>query len=118
MSYTLANANPMRVVLLTVLIFEVVVFGLAVPVMILVSGVSPAVAALTGGGLALLALIAAALLRRPAGYLVGWAVQPLGILLGLLTGAMFVVGTMFAGLWVLSFILGRQLAAGAAAGQS
>ncbi|HEY5981782.1 MAG TPA: DUF4233 domain-containing protein [Microlunatus sp.] len=104
----------MRVVLLSVLIFEVIVFGLSVPVMILVSGVSPAAAALGGGGAALLALVASGLMRRPMGYLVGWVTQPVGILLGLLTPAMWVVGGMFAGLWVLSFVLGRRLDAQAA----
>jgi hypothetical protein len=48
--YALPAGNPMRVVLLSVLIFEVIVFGLAVPVMILVSGVPPVAAALGGGG--------------------------------------------------------------------
>ena len=115
MSYALANSNPMRVVLLTVLIFEAVVFGLAVPVMILVSGVSPAVAALGGGLAVVLALAAAGLLRRRIGYLIGWLTQPVAIALGLLTPAMFVVGGMFAGLWVLSFVLGRRLEAGASA---
>lgn len=115
MSYALPNSNPMRVVLLTVLIFEVIVFGLAVPVMILVSGVPPALAAAGAGVAALLALSAAGLLRKPAGYLIGWVTQPVGILLGLLTPAMFVVGAMFAGLWVLSFVLGRRLDAQAAA---
>ena len=113
--YALPNSNPMRVVLLTVLIFEVVVFGLAVPVMILVSAVSPALAGIGGGGAALLALVAAGLMRRPVGYLVGWLTQPVGILLGLLTPAMFVVGMLFAGLWVLSFVLGRRLEGQAAA---
>ena len=109
MRYALPAGNPMRVVLLSVLIFEVIVFGLAVPVMILVSGVTPAAAAVGGGGAALLALVAAGLLRKPIGYLVGWVTQPIGILLGLLTPAMWVVGAMFAGLWVLSFVLGRRL---------
>lgn len=111
MSYTLPNSNPMRVVLLSVLIFEVVVFGLAAPVMILVSGVPADLAALGAGGAALLALVSAGLLRRPVGYLLGWATQPIGILLGLLTPAMYVIGTLFAGLWVLSFVLGRRLEA-------
>ena len=108
-SWALPNSNPMRVVLLTVLIFEVIVFGLAVPVMILVSGVSPELAALGGGVAAVLALAAAGLMRRPVGYLIGWVTQPVGILLGLLTPAMYVVGAMFAGLWLLSFVLGRRL---------
>ena len=115
MRWALPNTNPMRVVLLTVLIFEVIVFGLAVPVMILVSHVSPGLAAVGGGIAALLALAAAALLRKPVGYLVGWITQPVGILLGLLTPAMFVVGGMFAGLWVLSFVLGQRLENQAAA---
>ena len=105
----LSAKNPMRRVLSITLFFEVIVFGLAVPVMILVSGVAPAAAALGGGGAALLALVAAGLLRKPIGYLVGWVTQPVGILLGLLTPAMWVVGAMFAGLWVLSFVLGRRL---------
>lgn len=113
--YALPSSNPMRVVLLSVLIFEVIVFGLAIPVMILISGASPAVAGGAGGLAGLLALTAAGLLRRPTGYLIGWITQPIGILLGLLTPAMFVVGGMFAGLWVLSFVLGRRLDAQAAA---
>ena len=36
---TLSPGNPMRVVLLSVLIFEVIVFGLAIPVMILIGNV-------------------------------------------------------------------------------
>lgn len=115
MRYALPAGNPMRVVLLCVLLFEVVVFGLAVPVMILVTGVAPTSAALGGGGAALVALIAAGLLRKPTGYLVGWVAQLAGILLGLLTPAMWVIGGMFAGLWVLSFVLGRRLDAQAAA---
>ena len=57
---TLTPGNPMRVVLLSILLFEVIVFGLAIPVMILVSDVPAADAALAGGGAALLALVAAA----------------------------------------------------------
>jgi hypothetical protein len=115
MRYALPAGNPMRVVLLCVLLFEVVVFGLAVPVMILVSGVAPTAATLGGGGAALLALVASGLMRKPVGYLVGWITQPVGILLGVLTPSMWVVGGMFAGLWVLCFVLGRRLDAQAAA---
>ena len=106
---TLSPGNPMRVVLLAILIFEVVVFALAVPVMIMVSEVSLGLAVGFGGGAALLALVAAALLRRPAGYLVGWPVQLLGVGLGFLTTPMFFVGGMFLALWLLTFILGKRL---------
>ena len=106
---TLSPTNPMRVVLLSILIFETVVFGLAIPVMILVTGVSGTVAGLLGGAACLLTLVAAGLLRRPVGYPVGWVAQLVGIAMGFLTPAMFVVGVMFAGLWVLSFVLGKRL---------
>ncbi|HEY0237875.1 MAG TPA: DUF4233 domain-containing protein [Friedmanniella sp.] len=111
---TLTPRNPMRVVLLSILFFEVVVFALAIPVMILVSHVGAAPAALLGSGAALLALVGAALLRKTVGYPIGWVAQLAGILLGLLTPAMWVVGGMFAGLWVLSFVLGKRLDARAA----
>lgn len=106
---TLTPRNPMRVVLLSVLFFEVIVFALAIPVMILVSHVDALPAALSGSGAALLALVGAALLRKPVGYPVGWVAQLAGLLLGFLTPAMFVVGGMFAALWIVSFVLGRRL---------
>ena len=106
---TLNPGNPMRIVLLSILIFEVIVFGLAIPVMTMISDVPALTAALAGGGAALVALIAAGLMRRPVGYLVGWATQLIGLALGLLTSTMFIVGGMFLALWVLSFVLGRRL---------
>jgi hypothetical protein len=111
----LRPGNPMRVVLLSILLFEFVVYGLAIPVMILVSDVPAVYAALLGGGAALLALVAAVLLRRPSGYLVGWLTQPVGVVLGFLTSPMFFVGGMFLGLWLISFILGKRLDGQAAA---
>ncbi len=108
---SLPNSNPMRTVLLAILIFEVVVFGLAVPVMIFVSEVPAVAGAVSGGGAALLALLSCGLLRRPAGYAVAWVTQLVGIALGFLTPAMFIVGIMFAGLWVLTFVLGKRLEA-------
>jgi len=105
----LSPKNPMRVVLLSVLAFEVILFGLAIPVMILISDVPALTAALAGGGAALLALVAAGLMRRPAGYPLGWLTQVVGFSLGLLTPAMFIVGFLFLGLWVVTFILGKRL---------
>jgi len=105
----LKTGNPMRVVLMTVLIFETIVFGLSAPVMILISNVSAAVAAGFAGGAALLALVAAALLRSPVGYVLGWLSQLAGVALGLLTTSMFFVGTLLAAVWVLGFVLGKRL---------
>ena len=101
--------NPMRVVLLSVLLFEVIVFGLAVPVMILVSEVPAGLAAGLGGGAAVLALAAAGLFRRPIGYPLGWLAQVVGVILGVLTAVMYVVGAMFLVLWLVSFLLGKRL---------
>lgn len=106
----------MRVVLLTVLLSEVLVFALAIPVMVLVSDVPAATAGTLAGGATLLALASAGLLRRPAGYPLGWLTQLAGIALGLLTSTMYVIGVLFLVLWVVSFLLGRRLDEAAAAG--
>jgi hypothetical protein len=105
----LSAKNPMRVVLLSVLLFEVIVFALAIPVMIFISNVATAPAAGFGGGAALLALVAAGTLRRPFGYPLGWLTQLVGLALGLLTSTMFIVGLMFLAIWLVSFILGKRL---------
>jgi hypothetical protein len=106
---TLSAGNPMRVVLMTVLIFEMIVFGLAIPVMIFISGVSATAAGVVGGAAAVLPLVAAALLRSRVGYVLGWIAQVAGLALGLLTPMMFIVGTLFAAVWVLAFVLGKRL---------
>jgi Protein of unknown function (DUF4233) len=106
---TLSPGNPMRVVLMTVLIFEVIVYGLAVPVMIFISDVPGAAAGGLGGGTAVLALVAAGMLRSQVGYVLGWLTQFAGLALGLLTPTMFIVGALFAALWVLAFVLGKRL---------
>ena len=109
---SLSTGNPMRVVLMTVLIFEVIVFGLAIPGMIMVSEVPPAAAAGFAGGAALLALLAAALLRSRVGYVLGWIAQLAGLALGFLTTTMFIVGALFAAVWVMSFVMGKRLDSG------
>ena len=106
---SLSARNPMRTAVRSVLIFEVIVFGLAVPVMILVSHVPAALAGGLAGGAALLAAVAAGLLRTPFGYPIGWLTQLAGVTLGLLTPTMFVAGGLFLGVWLLSFILGKKL---------
>jgi|SRR6478735_8862847 len=105
----LSAKNPMRRVLLLTLLFEVVVFGLAVPVMVYVSTVPLEQAVLFGGLAALLALVSAALLRSPVGYFLGWVTQGAGLALGFVTASMFAVGGLFAAIWVLTVILGRRL---------
>lgn len=104
-------SNPMKTALMSVLIGEVIVFGLAVPVMIMVSQVPALTASLAGGGAAVLALAATAMMRRPIGYPLGWLTQAAGLALGILTYGMLIMGVMFTALWVISFILGKRLEA-------
>ncbi|HYP46361.1 MAG TPA: DUF4233 domain-containing protein [Propionibacteriaceae bacterium] len=106
---TLSPTNPMRSVLMTLLFFEIVVFGLAVPVMIFQSEVSTGAAVAYGSAAALLALAGALLIRRPVGYLVGWVAQVAGVALGLVISAMFAIGGLFLALWVITFVLGKKL---------
>jgi hypothetical protein len=106
---TLSDGNPMRTVLMTLLLFEIIVFGLAIPVMIFLGNVSGGTAALLGGGAALVALLGAGLLRKPVGYLIGWLAQLAGVALGFATTSMFAIGGLFLLLWVVSFVLGKRL---------
>lgn len=106
---TLLPGNPMTKVLVSVVAFEVIVFGLAFPGMILVSD-TPLSWALTGTLIAVgLALASAVTLRRPIGFHLGWLAQLAGILLGLLTPWMYAMGGIFALLWIGTFVLGRKL---------
>ncbi|SDB88160.1 Protein of unknown function [Raineyella antarctica] len=105
----LSNDNPMLRVLMTTLFFEVVVFGLSVAVMVMLDGTRPAIAGTLAGGAALLALVAGATFKRPFGQPLGWAAQVAGLALGIVTPIMFVVGGVFAGLYVAGFVLGRRL---------
>ena len=69
---SLSTGNPMRVALVTALIFEVIVFGLAIPVMIFISNVPAAAAVGFAGGAAVLAILAAGL------FAFGWATSSAG----------------------------------------
>lgn len=102
--------NPMTKVLLSVLIFEVICCGLAVPVMINVEHLDLVVSSVAGGGVALAALVATLTMRMPqVGYPIGWLTQVAAVLLGLMTPGMWIIGGLFGGLWVISFVLGKRL---------
>lgn len=111
----LAPDNPMNRAMAITLACEVIVFVLAFPGMVWVSHVSLAAAAV-GCGLGILLCVAAmARLRRPDGYPIAWAAQLVGVLLGFLTPAMFLMGAIFLVIWVVSFVLGRRIEADRAA---
>ncbi|MCW5950998.1 MAG: DUF4233 domain-containing protein [Propionibacteriaceae bacterium] len=105
----LGPKNPMKSPLLSILVFEAVVFGLAIAGMIQVDNV-PVPVAVTAASIGIvLAIAAAALFRTPVGYPLGWLTQLYAVGMGILTPWMYWVGGVFALLWVVSFVLGRRL---------
>lgn len=112
----LAAGNPMGRVMVSILVFEAVVFGLAIPGMIQVEAMPVATAVAVGGLAAVLALAAAALLRGPVGFPLAWLTQVVAVGLGWATPMMFAVGGIFALLWVACFVLGRRIERTPAAG--
>ena len=62
-----------------------------------------------GLGLAVLCLVTAGLMRTKVGLPLGWLCQALTIASGLVVGAMFIVGAIFLGLWVLCLVQGAKI---------
>ena len=101
--------SPRRGMCAAVLTLEAIAVALSVPVMITISDVGPALALSLGLGLGVVAVLAAGMLRRESGYLVGHAVQVGAVALGFLAPMMFVVGGLFALLWGTAYGLGRKI---------
>lgn len=101
----------MRVLGAAVLSLEAIVVILAIPVVIVVGTVPvPPWLGISGGVILALALIALArYVTRPWAIPVGWVLQALVVLTGLLAPAMFIVGGIFALLWGVAIRLGRQV---------
>lgn len=91
------------------LAFEAVVLALVTPVMISIAEVPASTALPVCLGLAVLALLATGLLRNRVGYILGWLVQFAAIGLGFVVPVMFVLGALYAGLWVTAMVLGRRI---------
>jgi Protein of unknown function (DUF4233) len=96
----------------TVLVMEAVVIGLAIPVAIVLEHARHGVAGGVGGGLAVCALVLSGLVGRPG---MGWALwagtvlQVLIIVAGVVVPAMYILGTIFAALWITGIWLARRL---------
>jgi hypothetical protein len=89
-------------------VFEALIVIMAIPVAISLGDVDPAIAGIGGTALALACLITVGLLRRSWGYTVGWVLQGVLILSGFVVTAMFVLGGLFAALWVVGLRVGRR----------
>ncbi len=101
----------MRRLCATVLIFEVVVIGLAIPVAITIGHARPAQAGVVGGVLAVAALVIAGLVGRPGqGWtLVGGTVLQVAVIAtGIVVPAMYGLGVLFGALWLTAIWLGRR----------
>ncbi len=92
-----------------VLGFETIVVFLASLVFYGLGALPPVVA--LGGGAVLVAVLLAtiALLRFPWAYVIGWILQVLLVASGFLNPVMFVIGALFAGMWVYSMVTGTRI---------
>ena len=101
----------MRRLCATVLIFEAIVIGLAIPVAINIEHEPHLADGVAGGVLAAIAVLLAAVVGRPGQ---GWALvagsvlQVAVIATGLVVPAMFVLGAIFASLWAVAIWLGLR----------
>ena len=96
----------------TVLIMEAVVIGLAIPVAIVLEHLNHGVAGGVGGSLAVCALVLSGMVGRPGMSWTLWAgtaLQALVIAAGVFVPAMYVLGVIFAALWVTGIWLARRL---------
>jgi hypothetical protein len=93
----------------SVLGMEAIVVALMTPVAITVNKVSPTLAVTVGVGLAVLCVIAAGMLKRPVGYILGSVIQVLAIATGLLVSTMFFLGVIFAALWITAIFVARRV---------
>jgi hypothetical protein len=106
----------MRRLCATVLIFEAIVIGLAIPVAVKIEHMAPGAAGPTGGGLAGAAvLIAVAVSVRAIGppglriaLIAGSILQVLMIASGAVVPAMYGLGVIFGLLWTVAICLGRS----------
>jgi hypothetical protein len=94
-----------------VLIMEAIVIGLAIPVAIVLEHARHGLAGGVGGGLALCALLLSGLVGRPGmpwALWAGTALQALIIAAGVVVPAMYVLGVIFAALWLTGIWLARR----------
>ena len=108
----------MRVLGATVLSLEAIVVILAIPLAIVVQGVTAGVAIPAGVVLALALIVLARYVTRSWAIPVGWALQVVMVLTGLVVPMMFVVGGIFALLWGMAIALGRRADDAAAGGSA
>lgn len=101
----------MRRLLATVLVFEAIVTGLAIPVAITIGHVPPQAAGTAGGVLAVLAIALAGVVGRPRApwaLVAGTVLQAVVIAAGVVVPVMYALGVIFTALWLTAIWLGRR----------
>jgi hypothetical protein len=101
--------SPRRGMCAAVLALEGIVVGLSTPVMATLTDVPLATALGVGLGTAAACLLLAGMLRSEGAYVVGWVIQVVAIGLGVLVPVMFLLGGLFAALWITADLLGRRI---------
>jgi hypothetical protein len=92
-----------------ILCLEAVVLGLSTLVLVPLSSVPDGTGLTIGLGLLAGCLLVAGLLRFRWAYPLGWLIQVAALALGVVIGAMFVLGAIFLGLWATAYLLGRRI---------
>lgn len=93
----------------TVLVLEVLVIFFAALVAYGLRLADPAAIAVAAGGVAVLVFLAVGLLRTWIGYVLGSVLQVWVLATGLVVPAMYVLGGLFAALWVVGLRLGTRI---------
>lgn len=100
----------MKGIAAAVLTFEAIVVLLGGLLVVTSSDRSAALVWSVSGAVALLCVVGAATMRRGnVGWVVGTVVQVLVLASGFVEPTMFFLGAVFAGLWVMAYVLGRRL---------
>ena len=95
----------------TVLVFEAIVIGLAIPVAIVLEHANRALAGGVGGALAVCAVLIGGVVGRPRmawALVAGTVLQFLVIASGVVVSAMYTLGAIFAALWFTGIWLARR----------
>jgi hypothetical protein len=95
----------------TVLVFEAIVIGLAIPVAIVLEHANRALAGGVGGALAVCAVLIGGVVGRPRmawALVAGTVLQFLVIASGVVVSAMYTLGAVFAALWFTGIWLARR----------
>ena len=95
----------MRVLGSAVLVMEFLVMDFA---LLLAMDNHGAIALSLGSALAILILLTAGLMKKMTGWYLGTIWQIAMISYGVVVPAMFFLGTLFAGLWVCAYFIGRK----------